>query len=78
MESNDTQIPVLALRPRDACKALGVSQRTLWTWTRRGLVPYIRVGRCVLYPTSALQDWLSQQATAGQPLDAEVRGDDTR
>ena len=43
----------LALRPRDAARMLGVSPRTLWGWTRAGIVPCVRVGtgkrKTVLY-----------------------------
>ena len=52
----------LALRPREAAKVLSVSTRTLWGWTRVGLVPHVRVGKAVLYPTDLLQEWLRQQA----------------
>jgi len=50
---------VLALRPRDAAKALGVSQRTLWEWTQRGDVPHVRRGRTLLYPVKAVEAWLA-------------------
>ena len=57
----------LALRPCDAAKALGISQRTLWALTTpRGPIPCIRVGhgkrQIVLYPISELQAWLDRQA----------------
>ena len=56
----------LALRPRDAAKALGISARTLWGLTTpRGSIPCLRIGhgkrRAVLYPLGALQAWLSDQ-----------------
>ncbi|QDT75575.1 helix-turn-helix transcriptional regulator [Lacipirellula limnantheis] len=59
----------LALRPRDAARALGVSPRTLWSLTApRGPVPCLRVGagkrQTVLYPVAELQAWLSNQAAA--------------
>ena len=56
--------PCLALRPRDAARALGVSERTLWTWTERGDVPHVRLGKAVLYPIHLLQEWLAKQAQA--------------
>jgi hypothetical protein len=61
----------LALRPREAAKALGISARTLWGLTApRGPIPCVRVGtgqrRTVLYPTVELQAWLSQQAEMGK------------
>jgi excisionase family DNA binding protein len=52
----------LSLRPREAAKALGVSERTLWGWTHAGTVPYVRIGRTILYPVDALRDWLRQQS----------------
>ena len=59
-------IAPLALRPREAAKALGISPRLLWQLTKDGHVPCVRVGngkrRTVLYPVSDLQAWLSRQA----------------
>ena len=59
----------LALRPRDAAKALGVSPRTLWSLSApRGPLPCLRVGngkrQTVLYPVAELQAWLSINAAA--------------
>ena len=34
----------LALRPVNAARLLGVSPRTLWEWTRAGLIPSVRIG----------------------------------
>ena len=60
----------LALRPRDAAKMLGVSPRTLWGWTRDGIVPSVRVGtgkrKTVLYSVVDLQSWLSRHAEAAK------------
>lgn len=59
----------LALRPREAAKALGISARTLWGLTApRGPIPCLRIGhgkrQTVLYPVADLQVWLSRQAEA--------------
>jgi excisionase family DNA binding protein len=55
----------LALRPREAAKALGISPRLLWQLTKDGRIPCVRVGsgkrKTVLYPVAALQDWLARQ-----------------
>lgn len=58
------EAPRLALRPREAAKALGVSERTLWTWTQQGSVPFVRLGKTVLYPTDSLRRWLDEQTKA--------------
>lgn len=60
----------LALRPRAAAEALGISPRLLWQLTRDGQIPCVRVGsgkrRTVLYPLADLQAWLSGQAAAAK------------
>lgn len=67
IESNDSP---LAMRPRDAAKALGISPRLLWQLTHDGNIPCVRIGtgkrRTVLYPTTELLAWLSQQVAAAQ------------
>lgn len=67
----------LALRPREAAKALGISPRTLWSWTKRGLVPHVRVGngrrQVVLYPVAQLQAWMAARA-AGPAAEEEGGG----
>ncbi len=57
--------PRLALRPKDAARSIGISERLLWTMTKRGDVPHIRVGRTVLYPVDLLRDWLAKNAEGG-------------
>ena len=53
----------LALRTREAAKALGISERMLWSLTApRGTIPAVRIGTCVLYPVTGLQAWLDRQA----------------
>ena len=60
----------LALRPREAAKALGISPRLLWQLTKDGHIPCVRVGsgkrRTVLYPLAELQAWLTRQAATAR------------
>lgn len=55
----------LALRPREAAKALSISPRHLWQLTKDGHIPCVRVGqgkrKTVLYPVAELQAWLLRQ-----------------
>ena len=64
MTKETVQTP-LAVRPRQAAKALGISPRLLWQLTHDGHIPCVRVGsgkrRTVLYPTADLQAWLSRK-----------------
>ena len=61
-ESNDFP---LALRPREAAKAPGISARLLWQLTHDGQIPCVRIGtgtrRTVLYPIATLATWLEKQ-----------------
>ena len=61
------QPPRLALRPQAAAKALGISERKLWSLTadQTSGIPVIRWGKCVVYPVRELADWLTQQAEGG-------------
>ena len=66
-----TNIPApLALRPREAARALGISPRLLWQLTRDGCIPCVRVGsgtrKTVLYPVANLQTWLTRQAATAK------------
>ena len=58
----------LALRPAQAAKALGISQRHLWALTKDGIVPHVRIGsggrKVVLYPVAELQAWLARQTAS--------------
>lgn len=66
--------PALALRPREAARALGISTRTLWQLTKDGHIPCVRVGsgtrKTVLYPVAELQAWLSRQTVRAAGGDA--------
>lgn len=64
----------LALRPKDAAKALGVSPRTLWAWTSEGAIPHIRRGKAILYPTAVLNRWLDEQVSAPSTLNSKGKG----
>lgn len=56
----------LALRPAEAARALGVSERVVWELTNSGRVPVVRVGkRCVLLPIDGLREWLRDNAEGG-------------
>jgi predicted DNA-binding transcriptional regulator AlpA len=56
------ETPCLSMRPKEAAKALGISERLLWEWTNRGIVPHIRIGGVIIYPADSLRKWLQRQA----------------
>jgi hypothetical protein len=63
LSANERAIEPLALRPRDAARALAISERLLWDWTRSEGVPHVRIGNVVLYPVEVLKTWLATRAT---------------
>ena len=70
-----TSVEPLALRPREAARAMGISERTLWKLTApRGPIPCVRIGngkrQTVLYPVANLQAWMSLRAEAEKGGDA--------
>lgn len=69
----------LALRPREAAKALGISPRLLWQLTHDGQIPCVRVGngtrRTVLYPVADLQAWLTRKAAPTPRPEADGGGE---
>lgn len=60
--SNDSAMPCLALRPKEAAKALGIGERLLWSKTNAGEIPHIKLGTATLYPIDALREWLHQES----------------
>ena len=59
---NDTsEPPRLALRAKDAARALGIGERLLWSMTNQGIIPHLKLGRATLYPVDVLRDWLAER-----------------
>lgn len=71
-------IEPMALRPREAARALGISERLLWDWARTEGLPHLRIGNVVLYPVAALRTWLADRvAAASQAAIASADSDST-
>jgi excisionase family DNA binding protein len=52
----------LALRPKEAAEALGISERTLRQLLPE--LPTVRRGNIVLVPVAGLQEWLREESEA--------------
>jgi excisionase family DNA binding protein len=59
----------LALRPKEAAEALGVSERTLRKWMRDEGLPYFRVDGAVLLPRAELERWMLERTGSQQRTD---------
>ena len=64
----NSAIPQLALTPRDAARALSMSEKGLWNLTKpRGPIPAAKIGRLVRYDVKDLQAFLDEmKATAAE------------
>jgi predicted site-specific integrase-resolvase len=71
----DTAAPgPLLLKPRDAARALAVSERTLWGLVKSGEIPCLRIpgrgkARAIRYDVRDLLGWIERVKAAahGQP-----------
>jgi len=62
----EEKIDPLALRPRDAAAALGISPSTLDRLTRAGKIPHVKINRLVLYRVETLRRWLEEREEVGR------------
>jgi excisionase family DNA binding protein len=57
----------LLLKGPEAALALAVSPRTLWSLTKSGSIPCVRIGRAVRYSKADLEAWIESQKTKPAP-----------
>lgn len=50
--------PRLLLTAREACQALAISDRKLWSLTAGHEIPCVRIGRAVRYDPRDLEAWI--------------------
>jgi len=65
--SDRADSPRLALRPKEAARALGIGERLLWSKTNSGEIPHCRIGKAGVYPVEVLERWLAEQAEGVKP-----------
>lgn len=58
------KIPILALSSREASKALGISERTLWSLVQAGKIESFRIGNARRYHVAELERFISERVTA--------------
>jgi excisionase family DNA binding protein len=47
---------------KQAAEALGVCPRTLYNLRKRRKIPFVQLGRRVLFPKAELERWIREQA----------------
>lgn len=56
----------LLLTPSEAAAALRISPRMLWSQTKSGVIPCIRLGKAVRYSPEALQEWINRSTSRSE------------
>lgn len=51
----------MLLRPREVAQATGYSRSKTYELIAAGVIPSMRVGKCVRVPVDALRKWIEQQ-----------------
>lgn len=54
----------LSLRPREAARSLGISEKSLERLTKAGEIPSVLLGRCRLYEIGELKAYLASRRTS--------------
>ena len=67
-QQSQPPIPPLALRPKEAAEALGISERLLLDWSAEHGLPCLRLGRVVLYPVDSIREWLRSMCRSQEVL----------
>ena len=62
-----TENPRLILTPMEVARLLGLGKNTTYDAIRRGDIPAIRVGKRLLVPRAALEEWLAGRGSKDQP-----------
>ena len=55
----------LLVSANKAAETLGVSARTLWTLTRAGTIPHVRLGHRIMYTQSSLHEAVAKNTFTG-------------
>jgi excisionase family DNA binding protein len=50
----------LLVSPRQAARMLAISERTLATYTKSGILPVVRLGHSVRYSPDDLREWIKR------------------
>lgn len=58
-EPEQPPVERLAVTTKEAAQMLSISERTLWEWTRKGIIPAVKVERRYLYSVEALRRFVN-------------------
>ena len=71
-EVDELSMTPLCVGKREAAKLLGISERTLTTWTAAGEIPSILIHGRRLYPIEPLQEWIRKKTVEQSKIENEI------
>jgi excisionase family DNA binding protein len=60
MDKENLTLPKL-LRPAELSDHLGVPKPTIYSWVRRGDIPFVKLGGLVRFDPGEIHDWLKER-----------------
>lgn len=61
LELKEIELEPLLFGVKAAAKMLAISERTLWTITKNGELPTVKIGSRVLWPAEDLRAWVQSK-----------------
>ncbi len=55
----------LLLTVEEAARRLGIGKTLAWELVWQGVLPSVRLGRCVRIPLAALEEWIARRVREG-------------
>lgn len=60
-----SDVSPLTLNAKQAARAIGISERLLWTLMKAGEIPHVRIAQRVVFPVRKLEAWLAERTEGG-------------
>ena len=71
--THDQRPLAILIPPKQAAAALAVSERTLWSLTKAGEIPSVKIGRSVRYDQADLRRWIQSRKTGKMAEEASCK-----
>jgi excisionase family DNA binding protein len=52
------------IRPDELSAGLKVAQGTIYMWVERGIIPFLRIGKCIRFDPEDVREWLKAKRQA--------------
>jgi excisionase family DNA binding protein len=54
------------IKPDELARGLKVAPQTIYVWVERGLIPHIRLEKCIRFDPAEIKEWLEKKRQAAQ------------